>query len=352
MNPMPSPSKVSPLLSLQSLLSGSWLPQAIYVVAKLNVADLLAHEAKPIGELAQLSGTHLPSLYRVLRVLCSVGIFTEQDNQTFALTPMAEYLRSDVPNSLRDLAVSYGEPWHWKAWGNILHAIKTGESAFEEAFGYDVFQYLEQNPATSQLFNRTMERLASLVNPVLIDAYDFSHIQTLVDVGSSTGTLIIPLLQHFPKLQAVFFDLPHVIANAQQTLDSTILNDPNLKNLRQRCHLISGDFFKSVPTGGDAYILKHILHDWDDDRCLTILRNCRQAMTPESRLVVIERIIPLGNEPSPAKLNDLEMLVLTPGGRERTEAEFIQLFQASDFTLVQIHLTDSPLYIIEAIPTA
>jgi O-methyltransferase domain len=344
--------KLPPLLNLQRLLSGSWLPQAIYVVAKLKVADLLVDGAKPIGDLAQLTGTHPLSLYRILRTLCSVGVFVEHNDQIFALSPMAEYLRSDVPNSLCNLAISYGEPWHWQSWGNILIAVKTGTSAFEATFDCDLFQYLEKHPATSQLFDETMEGLASLVNPALINAYDFSSIQTLVDVGSSTGTLTIPLLQHCPELQAVFFDLPHVIANAQQTLDSTILNDPNFKNLRQRCHLISGDFFKSIPTGGDAYILKHILHDWDDDRCLTILRNCRQAMTPQSRLLVIERIVPLGNEPSPAKLNDLEMLVLTPGGRERTEAEFIQLFQAADFTLVQIHPTDSPLYIIEATPTA
>jgi O-methyltransferase domain len=262
---------------------------------------------------------------------------------------MAEYLRSDVPNSLCNLAISYGEPWHWQSWGNILTAVRTGKSAFEETFDCDLFQYLEQNPSTSQLFNETMEGLASLVNTALISAYDFCHIQNLVDIGSGIGTLTIPLLQHCSELQAIFFDLPHVITNAQQTLDSIESQIPSLKH---RSQLIAGDFFKSIPTGGDAYLLKHILHDWDDDRCLTILRNCRQAMTPESRLLIIERIIPLGNDPSPAKLNDLEMLVLTPGGRERTEAEFIQLFQAADFALHKIHPTDSPLYIIEAVPVS
>jgi O-methyltransferase domain/Dimerisation domain len=341
----------SPLLNLQQLLIGSSLPQAIYVAAKLKIADLLADGSKTIEELAQLSKTHPPSLYRILRSLCSAGIFTETENQSFALTPMAEHLRSDVPESLCNLAISYGEPWRWQSWGNILSAVKTGKSAFEETFGCDLFQYLQQNPETDQLFSNTMEGLALLVNDALINAYDFSKTQTLVDIGSSIGTFTFPLLNHYPKLKAVLFDLPHVIANADLAIEQNELSNTPISELRQRCQLIAGDFFKSVPTGHNAYFLKHILHDWDDERCLTILQNCRQAMTTDSRLLIIERIIPLGNSPSPAKINDLEMLVLTPGGRERTEAEFTNLLKACDFQISAIHPTNSPLYIIEATPT-
>jgi O-methyltransferase domain len=330
-----------PSVKLRQILIGGWIPQAVYVAAKLNIADYLKHEPKSINELALATFTHAPSLYRILRTLCSVGIFEEKQDQFFGLTPISECLQSDIPNSLRSLAVMYGESFHFQPWANILAAVKTGKSAFECTFGIDLFQYMEQNSEANQIFNDTMISLSTLVNIAIVTGYDYSRINNLVDIGSGKGTLTLPLLRANPKMQAILFDLPHVIEEAIETINS--------ENLTDRCTLVSGDFFESIPTGSDLYILKHILHDWDDQRSINILKNCHQAMTSYSKLLIMERIVPLGNEPSPAKLNDLEMMVLTPSGRERTELEFKALLQASGFKLVKIYPTDSPLFIIEAV---
>ena len=338
---IPAKSNMQPAQRLQQIFIKDWLSQAVYVVAKLGIADLLKDGSRNIIDLAKLTDTHPQSLYRILRALCSAEIFEEKPECYFSLTPIANYLLSDNPDSMRSAAIMYGESWHWQPWGHLLESVKTGKSAFECVYDMNVFQYMEQNPEANQIFNEAMNSLSSLVEPALIESYDFSSVHTLVDIGGGSGIFLLPLLRANPNMQGILFELPHVIADFKDALESSGLSD--------RCTLIAGDFFESVPTGGDLYILKHILHDWDDERCIAILKNCHQAMTSDSKLLIIERIVSIGNQPDPAKLNDLEMMAVTPNGRERTELEFQSLLQSSGFAIAQIYPTDSPLFIIEAV---
>lgn len=326
---------------LQQIFIKDWLSQAVYVAAKLGIADLLKDGSRSIKDLARLTDTHPQSLYRILRALCSAEIFAENPEYYFSLTPIANYLLSDNPDSMRSAAIMYGESWHWQPWGKLLESVKTGKSAFECVYDMNLFQYMEQNPDANRIFNEAMSSLSSLVEPALLTSYDFSSVRTLVDIGGGSGTLMLPLLRANPNLQGILFELPHVIADFKDALESSGLGD--------RCTLVSGDFFESIPMGGDLYILKHILHDWDDERCIAILKNCHQAMTSDQKLLIIERIVSTGNQPDPAKLNDLEMMALTPNGRERTHNEFQALLQTAGFTLVKIYPTESPLFIIEAV---
>jgi hypothetical protein len=332
---------MQPAQRLQQIFIKDWLSQAVYVAAKLGIADLLKDGSRNIIDLAKATDTHPQSLYRILRALCSAEIFEEKPELYFSLTPIANYLLSDIPDSMRSAAIMYGESWHWQPWGHILESVKTGKSAFECVYDMNLFEYMEQNPDANRIFNEAMTSLSSLVEPALIEGYDFSSVHILVDIGGGSGTLMLPLLRANPKVQGILFELPHVISDFKDALDSSGLGD--------RCTLVSGDFFESVPTDGDLYILKHILHDWDDERCIAILKKCHQAMTSDSKLLIIERIVSIGNHPDPAKLNDLEMMAVTPNGKERTELEFQALLQATGFTLAQIFPTDSPLFIIEAV---
>ena len=326
---------------LQQIFIKDWLSQAVYVAAKLGIADLLKDGSRSISDLAKLTNTHPLSLYRILRALCSAEIFEENPECYFSLTPIANYLLSDNPDSMRSAAIMYGESWHWQPWGHLLESVKTGKSAFECVYDMNLFEYMERNPEANRTFNEAMTSLSSLVEPTLLTSYDFSSVHTLVDIGGGSGIFLLPLLRANPYMQGILFELPHVIADFKDALESSGLGD--------RCTLVAGDFFESVPTGGDLYILKHILHDWDDERCIAILKKCRQAMTSDLKLLIIERIVSIGNQPDPAKLNDLEMMAVTPNGRERTQLEFHSLLQAAGFALVKIYPTESPLFIIEAV---
>jgi len=338
---LPAESNMQSAQRLQQIFIKDWLSQAVYVAAKLGIADLLKDGPRNINDLAKATDTHPQSLYRILRALCSAEIFEEKPDCYFSLTPIANYLLSDIPDSMRSAAIMYGESWHWQPWGHLLESVKTGKSAFECVYDMNLFEYMQQNPEANRVFNAAMTSLSSLVEPTLIESYDFSSVHTLVDIGGGSGTLMLPLLRANLNMQGILFDLPHVITDFKDALESSGLGD--------RCTLASGDFFESVPTGGSLYIMKHILHDWDDERCIAILKNCHQAMTSPSRLLIIERIVSTGNQPDPAKLNDLEMMAVTPNGKERTELKFQALFHASGFTLVKIYPTDSPLYILEAL---
>jgi hypothetical protein len=326
---------------LQQIFIKDWLSQAVYVAAKLGIADLLKDGSRNISDLAKLTDTHPQSLYRILRALCSAEIFEENPECYFSLTPIANYLLSDNPDSMRSAAIMYGESWHWQPWGHLLESVKTGKSAFECVYDMNLFQYMQQNPEANQIFNEAMNSLSRLVEPALIESYDFSSVHTLVDIGGGSGIFLLPLLRANPNMQGILFELPHVIADFKDALESSGLGD--------RCTLVAGDFFESIPTGSDLYILKHILHDWDDERCIAILKKCHQAMTSDSKLLIIERIVSIGNQPDPAKINDLEMMAVTPNGKERTEHEFQALFQSAGFALVKIYPTDSSLFIIEAV---
>ena len=308
---------------LRRMIVGYRLSQALHVAAKLGIADLLAEGPRRAEDLAGVTGSHPSSLYRVLRLLASEGVFEELEEGQFTLTPLAEPLRSDAPNSLRARAIFDGEEWNWHPWGNLLHSTKTGGSAFDHTYGMAVFDYLKETPEAATSFDSLMAAQTRPWALSVADAYDFADIGTLVDVGGGYGALLAAILTAHPHLKGVLVELPHVVAGARPKLEEA--------GLAGRCQTVAGDFFQSVPDGGDAYILKHVLHDWDDDRCVSILGNCRRAISNEDRLLVIEILIAPGNEPGYGKYLDLNMLVLTKG-RERTEEQYRTLFEAAGFT--------------------
>ena len=326
---------------LRRMIVGYRLSQALHVAAKLGIADLLAEGPRRAEDLAGVTGSHPSSLYRVLRLLASEGVFEELEEGQFTLTPLAEPLRGDAPDSLRARAIFDGEEWNWHPWGNLLHSTKTGGSAFDHTYGVAVFDYLKETPEAATSFDSLM---AAQTRPWAIsvaDAFDFADIGTLVDVGGGYGTLLAAILTAHPHLKGVLVDLPHVVAGARPKLEEA--------GLAGRCETVAGDFFQSVPEGGDAYMLKHVLHDWDHDRCVSILGNCRRAIANEGRLLVVEILITPGNEPDYGKYLDLNMLVLTKG-RERTEEQYRTLFEAAGFTLSRVVATHSELSIIEGRP--
>ncbi len=334
----PSNADFPPPVAMLQMISGFWISRAIYVAAKLGIADHLGDGHKTANELAAATGTHAPSLYRVLRALASVGVFTEDEKRGFTLTPLSETLRTDAPGSLRAFAtVELGEE-HYPAWGELMHSVKTGEIAFDRAFGMPVWKFFEQNPENAKTFNDAMTGMTLAVNDAVLSSYDFSSISKIVDVGGGHGSLIASILKANPQMRGVLFDAPPVIEGASHRIGE--------EGITERCEVIAGDFFESVPSGGDAYILKWIIHDWDDERSVTILKNCHQAMAENGRLLLVEAVVPHGSEPHFSKFIDLNMLVMT-GGRERTGDEYRTLLEASGFKLTRIIPTDSPMSVIE-----
>ena len=335
-----NPETPPPAAFLTQILLGSLSSQALYVAAKLGIADLLADGPKTVEQLATETSTDAPSLYRVMRALASVGVFTEQDGRAFALTPTAEPLRSDVPNSMRDVTIFWGEDWHWQVWGKTLYSVRTGKPAWSQIHGDEVFEYFGKNPEASEIFNRAMSSFSGIATQAVVDAYDFSGIETLVDIAGGHGRVLTGILEANPKMRGMLFDLPHVIAGAREQVAAS--------TAAERVEFVEGDFFASVPEGADAYIMKHIIHDWDDERALTILRNIKQAMKANGRVLLVEAVIADGNNQDFGKLLDLEMLV-SPGGKERTAAEYEDLFSRAGLKLTRIVPTKSPYSVIEAV---
>jgi hypothetical protein len=325
-----------PREALLDLSTGYWRSQAIYVAAKLGVADLVHEGPKSTEELARATQTHAPSLYRLLRALASVGVFAEDPQGLFGLTPIAECLRS-VPGSQRSLMIMMGEE-HYRAWGELLYSVQTGRIAFDHVHGKPVFQFLSEHPDKAKIFDEAMVGVHGAETQAMLDAYDFSSIGTLVDIGGGNGSVLSSVLRKHPSLKGILYDLPGVAGRAQEQLKQAGLAD--------RCQVIGGNFFERVPAGGDAYVMRHIIHDWNDAQCRQILGNCRQVMRPEARLLIVESVIPPGNEPFMGKFLDLVMLVI-PGGKERTEPEYRALFQSAGFRLTRIVPTAREVSIIE-----
>lgn len=330
-----------PQIALLEMIMGYWVSQSIYVAAKLGIADRLKDGDKSCSELATATHTNELALYRVLRALASLGIFTEVAPETFGMTPLATFLHSDTPGSVRDVAIMMGDREHYASWGNILHAVQTGESSFDNIFGTNVFDYYAKNPQPAVIFDKAMTCFSKVENAAVSADYDFSPFRTLVDVAGGQGSLLMSILQAYPTLKGILFDLPDVIERAKSQIATREAND--------RCQLISGNFFESVPIGADAYLLKHILHDWDDERAIAILKQCHRAMAEGSKLLIVEQIISPGNEPFMGKLLDVNMLVMSPGGKERTAEEFRSLFVAAGFQLTQIVPTQGIVSVIEGI---
>ncbi|HYP29991.1 MAG TPA: methyltransferase [Blastocatellia bacterium] len=332
--------QASPEEFLTQLAFGALLTQAMYVAAKLGIADLLAEGPKPVGQLAAATNTHERSLYRVLRSLAGAGIFQEVDPRVFALTPYAEPLRSDAPKSIRSGAIFMGEAWHWNVWGNLLYSVQTGKTAWGHVLGAEVFDYFAENPDKAEIFNGAMTDMSVSIAPVIVEAYDFSGFKTLTDIAGGHGYLLAQILKANPDLRGILFDVPQVIAGAGSLLER--------EDVSGRVEKVSGDFFASVPKGADAYIMKHIIHDWDDERSIKILSNIRAAMPDHGRVLIVETVVPAGNEPHYSKLLDLEMLA-SPGGAERTADEYRDLLAAAGLRLNRIIPTRSPFSVVEAV---
>jgi hypothetical protein len=312
--------------------------QMIYVAAKLNIADLLHEGVNSLEELASRTQTHAPSLYRLLRALGSHGIFAETAHHHFELTPMAEYLRSDIPGSLHNEALWQGEPWLWQVYGGLLENVKTGETAFNTIFGMGIYDYLEQKPEAAHIFDKRMAEMTLIEGNAVPDAYDFSAAKTVVDIGGGRGILMRAILQKYAGLHGILFDRPSVVSDSRLYMGE----------LSQRCEFVGGDFFESVPEGGDIYLLKDIVHNWDDEQAIAILKNCRRAMKG-GKLLLVERVIFPGNDAQSGKVLDISMMLLL-GGRERTEAEYRQLLQQANFQLIRIIPAKVGIDIVEAVP--
>lgn len=323
------------------IISGFWISRAVYVIAKLGIPDLLKSGPKTAEEMAAATKTHAPSLFRILRALVSVGVLSASEDGRFAQTPLSETLVTDAPGTLRWFAVSELGQEHYPAWGNLMHSVKTGEIAFDNFFGVDVWKYFQQNPEDAAIFNNSMSNMTAAANEAITSRYDFSQFGTIVDVGGGHGGLITSILQQHPEVKGILFDAVEVIEGARPKIEAAGLAD--------RLETVAGDFFKSVPAGGDAYIMKWIIHDWDDEKSKTILRNCRNRMQPNGKLILVDCVVPESNEPHFSKFIDLNMLVMT-GGKERTEQEFAQLLAAAGFKLLRVIPTDLPTSIVEAEP--
>ena len=335
--------ELPPPAVLFQMVTGYYISRAIYVAATLGIADLLAHGPQPSSTLAKATGTHAESLTRVLRLLASVGVFTEQDDRCFALTPLGECLRTGVPGSMRSAALLFAGITQ-EAWRDLLYSVRTGEPAFHHVFGMDSFSYMAQHPEEAANFDEAMADFTKGIAIAVAATYDFSQFGTIVDVGGGNGMFLEAVLKAHPTLRGVLFDMPHVAERAQQRIEAV--------GLAERCKAVGGDFFLEVPSGGEAYILKHVIHDWGDARAVTILKNCHRAMGPQGKLLIVEGVYPSHIDQSDASRgaasNDVNMLVCT-GGRQRSVAEFRSLYGAAGFTLTRIVPIQARSSVIEGI---
>ena len=326
---------------MMRLVNGYQISQSIHVAATLGIADHLGHGPRTSDDLAEATSTHPPTLYRLLRALASIGVFHEGDNRTFSLTELGSCLQSNSATPIAPWAIFIGRPYMWEAWAHLLYSVRTGENAFRHVHGRSNFEYRSLRPAEQAIFDQAMSGGSRGLSSAVMQALDFSQFGTIVDVGGGEGALLADILTAHPKLRGVLFDQPTVIARADTFLERG--------GVRSRCDLIGGSFFDSVPGGGDAYILKFILHDWDDATSIDILSACRRAMSAEAMLLVLERMIGPPNEGADAKFADLNMLV-EPGGQERTAEEFANLFKAASFKLTKIIPTGTRIDLIEGVP--
>lgn len=330
-----------PHAQLIQMGTASWVSALVYAAAKVGLADHLSNGPRSAAELSGPMGLHAPTLHRFMRSVAGLGILTERDDQRFALTPLGEALRTGAPGSARATLMSFCGPSLWRGWEQMVYSLQTGKSGFAEAWGIPIFEFLARNPEEASLFSEAMVGFNGAEPLAVAQACDFSRFKTVVDVGGATGNMLAEILSHHAGPRGILFDRPHVVGDAPALLKA--------RGVEGRVTIEAGDFFETVPAGADAYVLSHIVHDWTDAQCATILGHCRRAIKPDGRLLIVEIVLPAGDTPHPGKVMDMVMLVF-PGGQERTEAEFASLLGKSGFRLNRVVPTVSAVSVLEAIP--
>jgi hypothetical protein len=329
-------------IALVEMVWGCQVTQALYVAAKLGIADVLAAGPLTPEEIARRVDASPDGVFRLLRALASRGVFAARADGRYELTPLADTLRTDAPVSMRSVALTWGSPEHWEHWGHLLDSVRSGEPAVPAIRGMDFFAFTEANPDFGEVFNNAMTTFSNVAKEPVLAAYDFSPFATIVDVGGGHGALLAAILQQTPTARGVLFDQPSVTTGAAEVLRA--------HGVEARCAVESGSFFESVPAGGDAYVLKSVIHDWDEPKALTILGKVREVIKPDARLLLLEMVLPEGNSSHMGHVFDLEML-LDVGGRERTEREYQQLLAKAGFELTRVVQTVSPVWVVEARPS-
>jgi hypothetical protein len=335
-----------PQAEMRSLIAGYWVSRLVYVAARLGLADLLKNGPRTAEDLASHTGVNASALYRMLRTLASYGVFTETRGRRFKLTALGSTLRSDVPASMHGFALFLiGSPV-WNAWEDLEHAVRTGQLPFDRLYNVPFYEYLNQHPENLKIFGEAMTSLSGTENPEFVRAFqavqERARVRTVVDVGGGFGSLLALMLQKNTRLKGVLFDLPSVIECARRDRHLTA------SRVAARCTFAGGDMFESVPRGGDAYVMKYILHNWDDEHCVRLLSNCREAMNPGGRVLVADAVVLPVEKPDWGKLLDIQMMVVVPG-KERTRAEFAVLFARAGLELTRVIPTDCPLSLIEGV---
>jgi O-methyltransferase/methyltransferase family protein len=330
-----------PHAQLVQMAMGHWISRIVLVAAELKIADHLASGPRTAEELAGPTGAEPGPLYRFLRGLANLGILTEGADRRFGLTPVGEALRTGAPGSARASILTIASDWWVEGFRGLGYSVRTGKSGFEKAFGMPIFDYLAQRPEAASLFSETMIGVHGEEPAAIAAAYDFSGVSTLMDVGGANGHLLAKVLARNPSMRGILFDLPHVVRDAPPLLAAHGVGD--------RVKIEQGSFFERVPDGADAYLLSHIIHDWSEPQCLTILGYCRRAMPPSGRLLIVEVVLPSSGEPHPGKMLDLMMLV-GPGGQERTTPEYSALLEKAGFRLTKVVPTASAASVVEATP--
>ena len=313
----------------------------VYIAAEMNLADRLAEAPRTADELAETTGDYRPALYRFMRTLAGMGLFTECSDHRFSLTPLGEALRTGTPGSIRSSVLTLAGGLFTKPFGELHYSIKTGKPSFEKVFGMPVFEWLAKHPVEASMFSETMAGFHAAEPETVADAYDFSQAETVVDIGGATGNLLAAILSHHREPRGILFDLPHVVADAPALIKARGLTD--------RIAIESGSFFERIPVANGVYLLSHVIHDWSEAQCLTILGICRRTINPNSRLLIIEAVLPTGNTPHPGKMRDMTMLAIS-GGQERTEPEYRELLEKAGFRLTQVVPTKAGVGIVEALP--
>ncbi len=339
-DPKPATPQPAPAAQLMKLIEGRLIGNMLATAVEMKIADQLKDGPKSAHDVATAAGTNPDATYRLMRALSNAGVFEEHEGQRFSLTPVGERLRTDVRGSLAGLARFYGASWHVAAWQELHHAVKTGKNAFEKAHGQPAFEWFKTHPDEYSVFSEAMTANSTVNARAVVAAYDFSGCERIADIGGGQGFLLGEILAANPKAHGVVFDMPDVVAGATRLIAD--------RGLSQRCEAVGGDFFQSVPLGCDTYIVKHVIHDWDDEASVALLGNIARAMAAGGRVLVAEQIMPGPGVSHFVKLLDIEMLVVSPGGRERTAAEYSALFDKAGLVLSRVVPTKSLISVLEA----